>query len=137
MRYKILGKHTGWRVSELVLDTGMFGTKWGHGVHRDESQRARWNRAIRLGTDRVDLYWVRHRLSAAIEYVGGHDEDHGREDAAVARQRQPERLRVGISERWSSSLLWFPSEPRGRGAADRGSSSKTIRPLSCPEAPRA
>jgi aryl-alcohol dehydrogenase-like predicted oxidoreductase len=39
MRYKILGQHTGLRVSELVLGAGMFGTKWGHGADRDESRR--------------------------------------------------------------------------------------------------
>jgi aryl-alcohol dehydrogenase-like predicted oxidoreductase len=39
MRYRILGQHTGLRVSELVLGTGMFGTKWGHGADRDESRR--------------------------------------------------------------------------------------------------
>ena len=39
MRYNILGRHTGLRVSELVLGAGMFGTKWGHGADRDESRR--------------------------------------------------------------------------------------------------
>jgi aryl-alcohol dehydrogenase-like predicted oxidoreductase len=39
MRYIILGQHTGLRVPELVLGTGMFGTKWGHGADRDESRR--------------------------------------------------------------------------------------------------
>jgi aryl-alcohol dehydrogenase-like predicted oxidoreductase len=39
MRYKILGQHTGLRVSELVLGTGMFGTKWGHGADPEESRR--------------------------------------------------------------------------------------------------
>src|SRR5258705_2733116 len=39
MRYKILGRHTGLRISELALGAGMFGTKWGHGADRDESRR--------------------------------------------------------------------------------------------------
>jgi aryl-alcohol dehydrogenase-like predicted oxidoreductase len=39
MRYKILGRHTGLRVSELALGAGMFGTRWGHGADRDESRR--------------------------------------------------------------------------------------------------
>ncbi len=39
MRYKILGRHSGLRVSKLALGTGMFGTKWGHGADRDESRR--------------------------------------------------------------------------------------------------
>jgi aryl-alcohol dehydrogenase-like predicted oxidoreductase len=39
MQYRIFGQHTGLRVSELILGTGMFGTKWGHGADRDESRR--------------------------------------------------------------------------------------------------
>jgi hypothetical protein len=29
MRYKVFGRHTGLRVSELVLGAGTFGTRWG------------------------------------------------------------------------------------------------------------
>lgn len=39
MRYKLFGKHTGLRVSELVLGTGNFGTRWGHGSEPDEARR--------------------------------------------------------------------------------------------------
>ncbi|MBB4634403.1 aldo/keto reductase [Longimicrobium terrae] len=39
MRYRILGEHTGLRVSEIVLGTAMFGTGWGYGTDRDESRR--------------------------------------------------------------------------------------------------
>jgi aryl-alcohol dehydrogenase-like predicted oxidoreductase len=39
MRYRLLGRHTGLRVSELVLGAGMFGTKWGYGAELEESQR--------------------------------------------------------------------------------------------------
>ncbi len=39
MRYKLFGKHTGLRVSELVLGTGNFGTGWGHGADPDEARR--------------------------------------------------------------------------------------------------
>ena len=39
MRYKLFGKHTGLRVSELVLGTGVFGTRWGHGAEPDEARR--------------------------------------------------------------------------------------------------
>jgi len=39
MRYHLLGSHTGLRVSELVLGTGTFGTRWGHGASFDESGR--------------------------------------------------------------------------------------------------
>ena len=39
MRYKLFGKHTGLRVSELVLGAGSFGTGWGHGAEPDEARR--------------------------------------------------------------------------------------------------
>ncbi|QWT21073.1 aldo/keto reductase [Bacillus sp. NP157] len=39
MRYRVLGEHTGLRVSELVLGTGNFGTRWGHGAEPAEARR--------------------------------------------------------------------------------------------------
>ena len=39
MRYKVFGRHTGLRVSELVLGAGSFGTRWGHGARPDEVRR--------------------------------------------------------------------------------------------------
>ena len=39
MRYKLFGKHTGLRVSELVLGAGVFGTRWGHGAEPEEARR--------------------------------------------------------------------------------------------------
>lgn len=40
MRYKLFGKHTGLRVSELVLGTANFGVAWGgHGATPDEARR--------------------------------------------------------------------------------------------------
>jgi aryl-alcohol dehydrogenase-like predicted oxidoreductase len=39
MRYKIFGEHTGLRVSELILGTGTFGTRWGYGAEPDEARR--------------------------------------------------------------------------------------------------
>lgn len=39
MRYRLFGKHTGLRVSELVLGAGNFGTRWGHGAEPDEAAR--------------------------------------------------------------------------------------------------
>lgn len=40
MRYKVFGKHTGLRVSELVLGTANFGVAWGgHGATPDEARR--------------------------------------------------------------------------------------------------
>jgi len=39
MRYRIFGRRTGLRVSELALETGNFGTRWGHGAERDEAKK--------------------------------------------------------------------------------------------------
>jgi aryl-alcohol dehydrogenase-like predicted oxidoreductase len=39
MRYKIFGRRTGLRVSELALGAGNFGTRWGHGAERAEAKR--------------------------------------------------------------------------------------------------
>ena len=38
MRYRVLGRHTGLRISGVVLGTGMFGTKWGYGANPEESR---------------------------------------------------------------------------------------------------
>jgi aryl-alcohol dehydrogenase-like predicted oxidoreductase len=38
VRYEVFGRHTGVRVSELVLGTGVFGTRWGHGSDPDEAR---------------------------------------------------------------------------------------------------
>src|ERR1700760_4217070 len=39
MRYKLFGKRTGLRVSELVLGAGNFGTGWGYGAEPGEVRR--------------------------------------------------------------------------------------------------
>jgi len=39
MHYKVFGRKTGLRVSELALGAGNFGTGWGHGAERDEAMR--------------------------------------------------------------------------------------------------
>ena len=39
MRYKLFGTHSGLRVSELVLGTSNFGTRWGHGTELPEARR--------------------------------------------------------------------------------------------------
>ena len=49
MRYKVFGRHTGLRVSELVLGTGVFGTRWGHGADADEARRIHYNEAEKRG----------------------------------------------------------------------------------------
>jgi aryl-alcohol dehydrogenase-like predicted oxidoreductase len=39
MHYKVFGRRTGLRVSELALGGGNFGTGWGHGAEWDEAKR--------------------------------------------------------------------------------------------------
>lgn len=39
LRYKIFGKQTGLKVSELALGTAMFGTRWGYGAEPEEARR--------------------------------------------------------------------------------------------------
>lgn len=39
MRYKIFGRRTGLRVSELALGAGNFGTRWGHGAESNEARK--------------------------------------------------------------------------------------------------
>lgn len=39
MHYKVFGRKSGLRVSELALGAGNFGTGWGHGAERDEAKR--------------------------------------------------------------------------------------------------
>lgn len=39
MRYRLFGEHTGLRVSEVILGTGAFGTRWGYGAEPGEARR--------------------------------------------------------------------------------------------------
>ncbi len=39
MRYKLLGRRSGLRVSQLALGAGMFGTRWGYGAGPEETHR--------------------------------------------------------------------------------------------------
>ena len=39
MKYKVFGRNSGLKVSELSLSTGNFGTGWGHGAEPDEAKK--------------------------------------------------------------------------------------------------
>jgi aryl-alcohol dehydrogenase-like predicted oxidoreductase len=39
VRYKIFGRRTGLRVSEVALGAGNFGTRWGHGAEPGEAKK--------------------------------------------------------------------------------------------------
>lgn len=53
MRYRLFGDHTGLRVSELVLGTGNFGTRWGHGSEPAEAARV-FNAYAEAGGNFID-----------------------------------------------------------------------------------
>jgi len=53
MRYKIFGWRTGLRVSELALDAGNFGTRWGHGAERGEAKKV-FDRYVEAGGNFID-----------------------------------------------------------------------------------
>lgn len=53
MRYRVFGKHTGLRVSQLALGTGNFGTAWGYGAEPDEARRM-FGRYIEVGGNFID-----------------------------------------------------------------------------------
>jgi aryl-alcohol dehydrogenase-like predicted oxidoreductase len=39
MKFKVFGRNSGLRVSELALGTGNFGTRWGHGAEPEEAKK--------------------------------------------------------------------------------------------------
>lgn len=53
MKYQLFGRHTGLRVSELVLGAGNFGTRWGHGAEPAEA-RAIFNGYAEAGGNFID-----------------------------------------------------------------------------------
>src|SRR5258708_1093984 len=77
MRYKILGRHTGLRVSGLILGAGMFGTKWGHGADREESRRM-FDGYVEAGgnfLDTSDSYQFGESESLLGEFIKTHRDD--------------------------------------------------------------
>jgi aryl-alcohol dehydrogenase-like predicted oxidoreductase len=53
MRYKIFGRRTGLRISELALGAGNFGTRWGHGAERAEAKKV-FDRFAEAGGNFID-----------------------------------------------------------------------------------
>ncbi|HEV8646351.1 MAG TPA: aldo/keto reductase [Burkholderiales bacterium] len=68
MRYKIFGRRTGLRVSELALGTGNFGTRWGHGAERGEAKRV-FDRFAEAGGNFIDTADT-YQLGESEELVG-------------------------------------------------------------------
>lgn len=72
MKYKIFGKKTGLRVSELALGTGAFGTRWGHGADPVESRKI-FNKFLEAGgnfIDTADGYQVGESEEILGELIG-------------------------------------------------------------------
>jgi aryl-alcohol dehydrogenase-like predicted oxidoreductase len=69
MRYKLFGKHTGLRVSELVLGAGNFGTRWGHGAEPDEAGRI-FNAYAEAGGNFIDTA-NGYQFGQSEEILGG------------------------------------------------------------------
>jgi aryl-alcohol dehydrogenase-like predicted oxidoreductase len=69
MRYKLFGKHTGLRVSELVLGAGTFGTRWGHGAEPDDAGRI-FNAYAEAGGNFIDTA-NGYQFGQSEEILGG------------------------------------------------------------------
>lgn len=68
MRYKIFGRRTGLRVSELALGAGNFGTRWGHGAERNEAKKV-FDAYVGAGGNFIDTADA-YQLGESEELVG-------------------------------------------------------------------
>lgn len=77
MRYQVFGRHTGLRVSELVLGAGNFGTRWGHGATPDVGRRIvdRYAEAGGNFIDTSDSYQFGESEELLGEYLQGRRDD--------------------------------------------------------------
>jgi aryl-alcohol dehydrogenase-like predicted oxidoreductase len=77
MRYKLFGRGTGLRVSELVLGCGLFGTRWGYGADPDEARRM-FNMYVEAGgnfIDTADTYQVGQSEELLGDFLGSQRDD--------------------------------------------------------------
>lgn len=77
MKYRIFGRHTGLRVSEMALGTGNFGTGWGHGAERDEAKKI-FDGYVDAGgnfIDTADTYQVGQSEELLGDFIAA-DRDH-------------------------------------------------------------
>jgi aryl-alcohol dehydrogenase-like predicted oxidoreductase len=77
MRYKVFGRHTGLRVSELVLGAANFGTRWGHGAEPAEARRVfeRYAEAGGNFIDTADTYQAGESEELLGDLLEGRRED--------------------------------------------------------------
>jgi aryl-alcohol dehydrogenase-like predicted oxidoreductase len=69
MRYKIFGRRTGLRVSELALGAANFGTRWGHGAARDDAKKV-FDAYVDAGGNFIDTA-DSYQFGESEELVGG------------------------------------------------------------------
>jgi aryl-alcohol dehydrogenase-like predicted oxidoreductase len=77
MRYKIFGRQTGLRVSELALGAGNFGTRWGHGAERADAKQL-FDAYVEAGGNFIDTA-DNYQFGESEEIVGDFiaaDRDH-------------------------------------------------------------
>lgn len=77
MRYRVFGRRTGLRVSELALGCGMFGTRWGYGAEPGEARRIFDGYAEAGGNflDTADAYQLGESESLVGEFVAPNRDD--------------------------------------------------------------
>src|ERR1035437_6383827 len=81
MRYKVFGQHTGLRISEIVLGTGMFGTASGYGAEPDAA-RDMLKGFVEAGGNFIDTADA-YQLGQAEQLVGELLKTH-RDDFVIA-----------------------------------------------------
>ncbi|HEY0800433.1 MAG TPA: aldo/keto reductase, partial [Steroidobacteraceae bacterium] len=69
MRYKLFGRGTGLRVSELALGCGTFGTRWGYGAEPAEARRM-FDQYVEAGGNFIDTADT-YQLGQSEELLGG------------------------------------------------------------------
>ncbi len=77
MRYKLFGKGTGLRVSELALGCGTFGTRWGYGAEPAEARRI-FDGYLEAGgnfLDTADSYQAGQSEEILGEFIAGQRDD--------------------------------------------------------------
>jgi aryl-alcohol dehydrogenase-like predicted oxidoreductase len=100
MRYKLFGRGTGLRVTELALGAGLFGTRWGYGAEPDEARKI-FDVYLDAGGNFIDTA-DSYEFGQSEELLGGFL-DGRREDVVLATKvtlgaaAQPTILGVGNS----------------------------------------
>jgi len=77
MKYKIFGRRTGLRVSELALGAANFGTRWGHGAERSEAKKVFDGYAEAGGNfiDTADSYQLGESEELVGEFIAADRDD--------------------------------------------------------------